>query len=318
MKKICCIGIVCLCLSLVVSACAKPGGGGENEASASPAAFTPDGYFVSSGLPSEPGEGTLPVIHYPYIRFDRESGTFLSSGGIAMNFAISGAFAVQDGLVTLTAEAGEPVCTLEILEGSALRLRETFPQGLGAVWWLREGDVFRFQTEPSPVSGIMAPADEALRLSKERGAVVMEDLSCTAGRESWASFTEAVGASLPASVSCAFYYTLDESRVSPEVWEAEKDLYPVLYFYALSFDGAAFTVTVRQSDKPEAESMESFRFLLHDTAAGSRNGETGVYERWFLADDETVTWKEIEAGVVSSQSDAGVRHCLVFQSFTAE
>ena len=101
-----------------------------------------------------------------------------------------------------------------------------------------------------------ATAEEALRRSKETGAVVIEGLECTAGENVWSDFYKTVSKGEPASILVARYYTLDPARVSAELYEQEKDEYPKLFFYYLSYDGERYTVTVRESTEEKSEEPE--------------------------------------------------------------
>ena len=157
-------------------------------------------------------------------------------------------------------------------------------------------------------------AEEALRRSKETGAVVIEGLECTAGENVWSDFYKTVSKGEPASILVARYYTLDPTRVSAELYEQEKNEYPKLFFYNLTYDGETYTVTVRESTEKTSEQCESYQYLLHLTGNYPPQAVYASYDYYVLADDPDATWEEIEAGMVSSQLGAGVRHCAVFQN----
>ena len=88
----------------------------------------------------------------------------------------------------------------------------------------------------------------------------------------------------------------------------------MLYFYYLSYDGKRYTVTVRESTKKKSEEPETYPFLLHLTGDYPPQAVYATYDYYVLADDPNVTWEEIEAGMVSAQSGAWIRHCAVFQN----
>lgn len=83
--------------------------------------------------------------------------------------------------------------------------------------------------------------------------VVFEGMKCTAGDEIWDKFYQTVSHGKSASVLCAHYYMLDQERVSEELYEAEKDIYPMLFLYKMEYDRDLFTVTTRKSTEKEID-----------------------------------------------------------------
>ena len=160
--------------------------------------------------------------------------------------------------------------------------------------------------------GTVCSADEALKLAKDSDAVVFEERGCTSGKEAWDAFFAAVESGSPASVICAHYYTLDKERVSEEAYEKEKDKYPVLYFYLVEYDGKEFSVKVRDSSAEAPEREDNFKYLLHFSGKMPSTALYSEYNNYVLVDDPSATWEGIEEGILSSQSDAGYRHCTVY------
>ena len=144
-------------------------------------------------------------------------------------------------------------------------------------------------------------ADEALAAAKVGDAVAFEGLRLSSGQEVWEDFYAKVQEGEPASVVCAYYYTLDRDRVSEELWLEEKDKYPVLFFYLTEYDGESFTLTVRQSDKTEPERWESFKYLIHNTEDANKGALFSYADVYFLADNPELTWAEIQRRLLSSQ-----------------
>ena len=157
-------------------------------------------------------------------------------------------------------------------------------------------------------------ADGGLKASKNNSVVVFEDLKCTSGDKIWDEFYQTVSQGESASVLCAHYYTLDKGSVSKELYEAEKELYPMLFFYMLEYDGDIFTVTVRQSTENEPEYEESFKYLMHYTGDAPVLTSYSSYDDYVLVDDPTVTWEEIMSGIVSSQPGTGAKHYFVYRN----
>ncbi len=156
-------------------------------------------------------------------------------------------------------------------------------------------------------------ADEALSLSKASDTVVFETRGCTSGKETWDAFYKAAAEGKPAAVLCAYYYVLDKERVSAELYEEEKDLYPQLFFYLLEYDGAKYSVSVRKSDEENLDRQESFPYLQHFTGEAPSTALYTAYDNYVLVDDLTATWEGITKAWVSSQAAEGYRCCSVYQ-----
>ena len=157
-------------------------------------------------------------------------------------------------------------------------------------------------------------ADEALALARQTGAVVMEGMKCTSGRDAWDAFCAKADRGEPASVLCVRYYTLDPERVSEELYEEEKDQYPKLFIQRLVFDGEHYSVTSRASTEEEPDSAETYPCLRHYTGKGPATAVFTDYEYYVLTDDPDVTWEEIEHGMFSSQSGDWIRHFTFFSN----
>ncbi|MBO4449945.1 MAG: hypothetical protein J5777_05125 [Clostridiales bacterium] len=162
------------------------------------------------------------------------------------------------------------------------------------------------------IFGKKCSADEALKLAKGSDTVVFEDLKCTSGKKVWDSFYKKVSSGKPASVVTAFYYTLDKDHVSEELYEQEKNDYPVMFFYLVEYDGTGFKVTVRDSSKEEPEKTDTFKYLLHLTGKAREGADYSAYDRYVLADEQNITYEDIMAGLVSSRSDAAYHTCFVY------
>ena len=159
----------------------------------------------------------------------------------------------------------------------------------------------------------LCSADEALSLSKATETVVFETRGCTSGKESWEAFYKAATEGKPAAVLCAHYYVLDKARVSEELYEEEKDLYPQLFFYLLEYDGENYTVSVRKSDEESLDRQESFPYLQHFTGQAPPTALYSTYDNYVLVDDLTASWEGITKAWVSSQSTEGYRCCPVYR-----
>ena len=159
-------------------------------------------------------------------------------------------------------------------------------------------------------------ANEALEIAKNSDVVVIEKSGCTSGQDVWDRFYARTQKGRADSVLCAHYYTLDKEHVSAELYEEEKDRYPVMYLFMLDFDGKEYSVTIRESSSPENESEETYRYLRYFAGKAPETALFDSYEYYVLTDDEDVTWDEIMKGLYSSDSHTPrYRHLTVCENF---
>ena len=158
-------------------------------------------------------------------------------------------------------------------------------------------------------------ADEALGKAKTSDTVVIEFEGCTSGAKVWNDFYGRVEKGKPASVLCAHYYTLDKEHVSEELYEADKDKYPQLYFFLLEYDGSTFSLKIRKSDEASIERQETYKCLLRMTGNAPETAIYESYERYVLCDDPKLTWDDIEKSMISSVSPEFIKHCSVYEEF---
>lgn len=146
-------------------------------------------------------------------------------------------------------------------------------------------------------------ADDALAAAKRARVVVMESVCVTSGREVWNEFYTKTEKGEPASVLIAQYYTLDPERVDPELYEKEKDDYPVLYFSLLTYNGESYAITVKDCRTCKADSSGEWKYLKHFT--GSLRYTSSAYDEYdryeLLNDPDVTSWEQLEHGILSSQ-----------------
>ena len=157
---------------------------------------------------------------------------------------------------------------------------------------------------------VICPADEALKWAEDNPVVVNRD--SVSGKEVWNAFFDAVSAGNPASVLCAHYYELHPESVSAELYEAEKDQYPVLYFYLVEYDGEEYHVRTRDSRKTTLDTAGTYAYLLHLTGENPPGALYRYTEEYDLVDDASVTWEQLQRSVYSSHSGDFIRHTPVY------
>ena len=155
-------------------------------------------------------------------------------------------------------------------------------------------------------------ADAALDWALDNDVVVFENLSCTSGKDVWNTFYLTAEEGNPASVLCAFYYTLDEDSVSEELYEEEKDNYPVLYFYLVTYD-ETYNIKVRDSSQHEIDyEYDGFLYLNHYNGENPEGSEDRFYNAYVLTDYEHITWDDISHGIYGSDKMGYVEHITVY------
>ncbi len=164
------------------------------------------------------------------------------------------------------------------------------------------------RTEYVPLEEI--PEAYTLEDAEEDGCVTFEDGNISAGQEIWDEFLSETELGKSADVRLAFNYTLgDPSRYAPELYESMKEEYPKLLIHDLSYDGEAYTLRWFEGE----EIVRTYKYLVR--YEGKLSLPYALYDgyvRYVLVNDDTVTWKEIEWGVLSSQFDDYIDHYTVY------
>lgn len=156
-------------------------------------------------------------------------------------------------------------------------------------------------------------ADAALEWAKENDVVVFEDLTCTSGRDVWDAFYLTTQESIPASVLCAFYYTLDKNSVSSELYEEEKDNYPVLYFYYITYD-ETYNIKTRDSSLNSIDyEYNGYLYLIQYDGENPEGAKYKYFNAFVLVDYEYITWDDISHGIYGSDTNGYVEHIIVYQ-----
>lgn len=114
-----------------------------------------------------------------------------------------------------------------------------------------------------------------------------------------------------ASVRLAFYYTLDDpSKLSAEYYEEVKDDYPVLFVQDLTYDGEKYII--ESLEKGRLTSQEYKYLVKYEGEPSSAHATFSWYTYYVLVDDNSMTWEDIERGMVSSNSEDWIAHDIVY------
>ncbi len=157
-------------------------------------------------------------------------------------------------------------------------------------------------------------AEEMLQKAINEDFVVLYEFQYLNGEDKWKEFYETTQAGIPATIHLAKYYTLDEVGVSEEYYEANKAEYPKIFLFTLCFDGEKYTITDRQGIMETAEMVRSYPYLVK--LEGKPRSATAIFDRYeyyVLVHDETLSWSEIEHGMLSSKMGDYIDHYSVVQ-----
>lgn len=153
--------------------------------------------------------------------------------------------------------------------------------------------------------------DYNLDEAKSDNCVVFEDGDVTYGQYVWKKFIKLINNGKSSTVRLAFYYTLgDPSHYSEELYEEIKGDYPVLNMNDLSFDGNKYTI--EGFDDGKLVSKEYKYLVKYEGRPKSATAIFSEYTYYVLVNDNTVTWDDIEHGMVSSRFGDSIDHYSVY------
>ncbi len=148
------------------------------------------------------------------------------------------------------------------------------------------------------------PSDYSLAQAKRDDCVVIEDQRVTYGQGLWDAFVEASSRGKPADVRLCHYYTLDEESCTPDHFAQLQDSYPVMYFQDLHYDGTSYTL--RSFEDGQALELTYPYLMYYAGRAETPDATCSSYIRYVLTKDDSVTWEDIWAGMLSAQSDQAI------------
>ena len=154
------------------------------------------------------------------------------------------------------------------------------------------------------------PADYSLEQAKADGCLITENGEVTSGQEAWEQFLQATAAGKKAALRMGDYYTLDESRCTPEYYAAAKGDYPMFFLSDLSYDGGQYTVTSYEDGKKREDAYAYLRRF--EGPAESPNASYQSYIRYIVTNHDTASWEEILFSSASSQLGAYIPYVSVY------
>lgn len=155
------------------------------------------------------------------------------------------------------------------------------------------------------------PDDYSLEDAKSDNCVVFENIDITSGQSTWDDFIKNTKKGKPSTVRLAYYYTLDDpSRYAKELYEEIKDDYPMLFMKDLRFDGEKYII--EGYEEGQLISKEYTYLVKYEGQPKSTTALFSDYTYYVLVNDNTVTWEDIEHGMLSSKLGDGIDHYQVY------
>jgi hypothetical protein len=158
------------------------------------------------------------------------------------------------------------------------------------------------------------PTDYSFEDAVRDGVVLHTDGEAVSGKEAFYAFSDSALKGKTASVRLGFYYTLDESRVTAEYYEENKDRYPVLYLSDLTFDGESYVVRRFENGKELVREYKHMKYLPFYPKNVDANYER--IEHYVLLNDDTVSsYDEIWRSLASSRLGDYIEHMTVYSEY---
>ena len=163
---------------------------------------------------------------------------------------------------------------------------------------------------PAQFPLVTKPPDNTLEQAKADRGLVTENGEVTSGQEAWEQFLQATAAGKKAALRMGDYYTLDESRCTPEYYAAAKGDYPMFFLSDLSYDGKQYTVTSYEDGEKREDAYAYLRRF--EGPAESPNASYQSYIRYIVTNHDTASWEEILFSSASSQLGAYIPYVSVY------
>ncbi len=163
-----------------------------------------------------------------------------------------------------------------------------------------DGSTFLYEYSPS-----RRCAEGALEEAKRNGVIVVENGVCTSGLDKWELFCRTTEKGRTDQVTFAYYYTLDESNVAPELYAATREDYPSLTYATVSYWDDTYHINYGGDQK-------EYPYLLFypDLSTGGTNPPG----RYVLTTDKTATLDELFQSMASSLLGAYIDHFTLLKT----
>lgn len=161
------------------------------------------------------------------------------------------------------------------------------------------------------------PAKDIYAEVKKGGWVVFNDSFLMAGGDIWDEFYEKVSKGESASVLIAKYSTLDYHNMSDELYQKEKDKYPMIFLTEIVYDGRIFTQMTRYSIEDGISSQMLYKYIIH--SKGPSTSKYAIYENheeYMLVNKEGVTCEQVWNAGFSANFNNHIDFCSIYSNIT--
>lgn len=155
---------------------------------------------------------------------------------------------------------------------------------------------------------------------------MMENGSVISGKEAWEAFYTKVANGEKACIDLGYLFRGNQEQTYGDLWIVESADYPALFLKRLTYDGKTFlleplhkvdgayvVMEVEDYDSPAAE----YQYLMHyEGIPRMNNVKFTYYDKYVLTDDDTVSWEQLEYGMISSNFEDMIRFEEVFCEYT--
>lgn len=147
--------------------------------------------------------------------------------------------------------------------------------------------------------------------AKRECYVLMENGSVTFGKEIWHDFIDLVDKGKPCKIRVSHYYTFeDPSHYDRSYYESIKDDYPMMFTFELDCKDDIFYLSHYEEERLY---QSEYKYLMrYEGEAETPTATFTSYVRYVLVNDDTVTWKDICSGMLSSYSAANIEHDQIY------
>ncbi len=155
----------------------------------------------------------------------------------------------------------------------------------------------------------------SLEQAKADSCLVMENGDVTSGKEVFDEFLGKTSREKDARIRVVNYYTLDESTVSEEYYEQEKDSYPVLFVTDVVYENGEYK-TYSYANEDDELVKKTYKYIIKDEFDANPEATFTNATYYMLVNDKSLTFNTIVKVLMSSNSndyDRDISHFNIYQ-----
>ena len=152
-----------------------------------------------------------------------------------------------------------------------------------------------------------------LEQAKDDNCLIIEDGDITSGQATFDVFLSATEKNENATIRIVNYYNLgDKSQYSEELYEQEKDNYPIMYITDVVFENGAYT-TYSYENNDDQLFTKTFKYMIKDEGTADPESTYTTATYYILVNDKNVIWNDVFSSMVSSQSNDRISFYIIYQ-----